>query len=182
MNHTSTMVRKVAVAAVTVSRIGSVPRLIQAQRYRTFPGAAFRKNSFLSDRSVIDLMIRRRPSASAPVPVPTVSALLNCSSSRTHPSPNGIPFAFENRVTDRKSTRLNSSHSQISYAVFCLKKKNKENTQNPQTTNARNSILYLSAHRHLAHYLSFDGACPSDDLADRACLSSTLSAAVLLKP
>src|SRR2546430_11127025 len=27
---------------------------------------------------------------------------------------------------DRKSTRLNSSHSQISYAVFCLKKKNKK--------------------------------------------------------
>src|SRR5256886_4101021 len=27
------------------------------------------------------------------------------------------------RRTDRKSTRLNSSHSQISYAVFCLKKK-----------------------------------------------------------
>src|SRR2546427_1338607 len=31
---------------------------------------------------------------------------------------------------DRKSTRLNSSHSQISYAVFCLKKKkNKTNTR-----------------------------------------------------
>src|SRR5688572_31667766 len=28
-----------------------------------------------------------------------------------------------NMNTDRKSTRLNSSHSQISYAVFCLKKK-----------------------------------------------------------
>src|SRR5688572_32149483 len=28
-------------------------------------------------------------------------------------------------VKDRKSTRLNSSHSQISYAVFCLKKKKK---------------------------------------------------------
>src|SRR2546430_11481107 len=28
-------------------------------------------------------------------------------------------------ASDRKSTRLNSSHSQISYAVFCLKKKNK---------------------------------------------------------
>src|SRR2546427_8269715 len=27
------------------------------------------------------------------------------------------------RASDRKSTRLNSSHSQISYAVFCLKKK-----------------------------------------------------------
>src|SRR2546430_7582435 len=29
---------------------------------------------------------------------------------------------------DRKSTRLNSSHSQISYAVFCLKKKKKKQT------------------------------------------------------
>src|SRR2546430_4872746 len=33
------------------------------------------------------------------------------------------PDAF--RKVDRKSTRLNSSHSQISYAVFCLKKKKK---------------------------------------------------------
>src|SRR2546430_10925408 len=30
------------------------------------------------------------------------------------------------QVRDRKSTRLNSSHSQISYAVFCLKKKKKD--------------------------------------------------------
>src|SRR2546427_8844094 len=30
---------------------------------------------------------------------------------------------------DRKSTRLNSSHSQISYAVFCLKKKKKKTTK-----------------------------------------------------
>src|SRR2546430_12984706 len=33
---------------------------------------------------------------------------------------------------DRKSTRLNSSHSQISYAVFCLKKK--KNTKNDRTS------------------------------------------------
>src|SRR2546427_6992254 len=32
-------------------------------------------------------------------------------------------------ITDRKSTRLNSSHSQISYAVFCLKKKKTSRTQ-----------------------------------------------------
>src|SRR5688572_32581806 len=32
------------------------------------------------------------------------------------------------RRKDRKSTRLNSSHSQISYAVFCLKKKNNKNS------------------------------------------------------
>src|SRR2546430_6767872 len=37
---------------------------------------------------------------------------------RRFPSPHG---------RDRKSTRLNSSHSQISYAVFCLKKKKKKN-------------------------------------------------------
>src|SRR2546430_4058352 len=34
--------------------------------------------------------------------------------------PTGTPFLLQ---ADRKSTRLNSSHSQISYAVFCLKKK-----------------------------------------------------------
>src|SRR2546430_4552374 len=38
-------------------------------------------------------------------------------------------FARYRRGEDRKSTRLNSSHSQISYAVFCLKKKNNR----PQT-------------------------------------------------
>src|SRR3712207_7373314 len=32
--------------------------------------------------------------------------------------------AWEKRLADRKSTRLNSSHANISYAVFCLKKKN----------------------------------------------------------
>src|SRR5256886_12315536 len=36
-----------------------------------------------------------------------------------HASRGDVPREFE----DRKSTRLNSSHSQISYAVFCLKKK-----------------------------------------------------------
>src|SRR2546430_13189969 len=37
-------------------------------------------------------------------------------------------IALNRRWKDRKSTRLNSSHSQISYAVFCLKKKKKNNT------------------------------------------------------
>src|SRR2546430_11490124 len=38
------------------------------------------------------------------------------------------PVAQAQSQPDRKSTRLNSSHSQISYAVFCLKKKKKSNT------------------------------------------------------
>src|SRR2546427_12734014 len=39
----------------------------------------------------------------------------------------GLAIAFD---ADRKSTRLNSSHSQISYAVFCLKKKKKKTQEN----------------------------------------------------
>src|SRR2546427_7098559 len=43
---------------------------------------------------------------------------------------------------DRKSTRLNSSHSQISYAVFCLKKKKKKN--NTLETNDRKEKVYAT--------------------------------------
>src|SRR2546430_3298349 len=42
---------------------------------------------------------------------------------RSRPRPADLNFKSELSVKDRKSTRLNSSHSQISYAVFCLKKK-----------------------------------------------------------
>src|SRR2546430_14046257 len=38
-----------------------------------------------------------------------------------------VAAGCQHRQGDRKSTRLNSSHSQISYAVFCLKKKRKDN-------------------------------------------------------
>src|SRR2546430_13367282 len=43
----------------------------------------------------------------------------------------GTRFEDDRRAVrgDRKSTRLNSSHSQISYAVFCLKKKKKKTTE-----------------------------------------------------
>src|SRR2546427_8979702 len=39
-----------------------------------------------------------------------------------------VYLAQDLKHRDRKSTRLNSSHSQISYAVFCLKKKKKNTT------------------------------------------------------
>src|SRR6478672_12361709 len=41
--------------------------------------------------------------------------------------------------SDRKSTRLNSSHDQISYAVFCLKKKKKKNTKDLNYKNKKNT-------------------------------------------
>src|SRR5687768_18550356 len=40
------------------------------------------------------------------------------------------PALFSNLLLDRKSTRLNSSHGYISYAVFCLKKKTCKNKDN----------------------------------------------------
>src|SRR5688572_31171855 len=45
---------------------------------------------------------------------------------------------------DRKSTRLNSSHSQISYAVFCLKKKKKK-------TNTHTNSYRISSSRTATH-------------------------------
>src|SRR2546430_3356110 len=48
-----------------------------------------------------------------------------------------VAEAHDVRDPDRKSTRLNSSHSQISYAVFCLKKKK-----------TKTSVHYLSMYTH----------------------------------
>src|SRR2546430_11356635 len=47
---------------------------------------------------------------------------LDLSGSPPPAGPSQVAYAI---LKDRKSTRLNSSHSQISYAVFCLKKKKK---------------------------------------------------------
>src|SRR5437879_6820713 len=50
-----------------------------------------------------------------------------------HGSSSRSSIASSVDQTDRKSTRLNSSHRCISYAVFCLKKKKKTNTQRQNT-------------------------------------------------
>src|SRR5438045_7884270 len=71
------------------------------------------------------LMIRRPPRSTL-FPYTTLFRSWHCttpeSESRSHP-----PASSSSRCQDRKSTRLNSSHLGISYAVFCLKKKNKKN-------------------------------------------------------
>src|SRR2546430_11600349 len=60
------------------------------------------------------------------------STSVNCSTSG---GPYRVSVQLLSReVLDRKSTRLNSSHSQISYAVFCLKKKKKYKRINPHQT------------------------------------------------
>src|SRR2546427_6001197 len=63
---------------------------------------------------------------------------------RLPPERSGVTF-----VKDRKSTRLNSSHSQISYAVFCLKKK--KTTQREPTTPARDITAHGVAPERTAY-------------------------------
>src|SRR2546430_13120153 len=50
---------------------------------------------------------------------------------------------------DRKSTRLNSSHSQISYAVFCLKKKKKNRSKVTCNRSTRCTCPYVAVGTHL---------------------------------
>src|SRR5258708_27721042 len=69
----------------------------------------------------------RRPPRSTLFPYTTLFR-----SRRTAASPWGSTAssrAWPGRRTDRKSTRLNSSHQIISYAVFCLKKKKEGGTE-----------------------------------------------------
>src|SRR5258708_23138768 len=50
-------------------------------------------------------------------------------------------------LRDRKSTRLNSSHQIISYAVFCLKKKNNKNPPSPPSSPQRLPLPHSSMRR-----------------------------------
>src|SRR2546426_8966837 len=61
----------------------------------------------------------RRPAASSPAPAAPPGRLAAARCGLAEPRSTGA---------DRKSTRLNSSHLVISYAVFCLKKKKKKKT------------------------------------------------------
>src|SRR5690349_22683151 len=66
-----------------------------------------------------------------PVEPPVITATRSPAARTVRPS-NAGALAPSAR-TDRKSTRLNSSHVEISYAVFCLKKKKKKNTTHHST-------------------------------------------------
>src|SRR3712207_7010779 len=61
-----------------------------------------------------------RISGDVPEPEPTMVSKSRGGRSRTATGDNAADQAW---LEDRKSTRLNSSHANISYAVFCLKKK-----------------------------------------------------------
>src|SRR5690348_17661671 len=98
------------------------------------------------------LMIRRPPRSTL-FPYTTLFRSYMRRADRTHP---GWEFASHvgystpehrdaiERIGDRKSTRLNSSHPSISYAVFCLKKKKKTDRPNTQLIPTRATLLHCA--------------------------------------
>src|SRR5947208_9607659 len=73
----------------------------------------------------------RRPPRSTLFPYTTLFR----SAGHCHHGPGLLPLGRHGELPpDRKSTRLNSSHQIISYAVFCLKKKKKLNHNKPRMT------------------------------------------------
>src|SRR2546427_9394126 len=96
-------------------------------------------------------MIRRPPRSTL---FPYTTLFRSCLASRIAPwfrfqngSGNEKPITGVHSPVDRKSTRLNSSHSQISYAVFCLKKKTNPNDHHTHTQNLKAKV----AKRPLRH-------------------------------
>src|SRR2546422_7345768 len=79
----------------------------------------FGGDSYLADAPWRDLWVGRFRARHA-----------DCRSRTRHACPKGGAGRIAHRLPrrDRKSTRLNSSHGYISYAVFCLKKKKKKNS------------------------------------------------------
>src|SRR5256885_9977373 len=83
---------------------------------------------YYNSQSFFFFLMIRRPPRSTLFPYTTLfrSLRLRFAPLRAMATPSGtaaVPLC--NRARDRKSTRLNSSHLVISYAVFCLKKKNR---------------------------------------------------------
>src|ERR1035437_5134116 len=64
--------------------------------------------------------------------------------------PTRWPMSKMTCTIDRKSTRLNSSHANISYAVFCFKKKDKNHTEHNRLHNPKATPHY-TAHQYDAH-------------------------------
>src|SRR5689334_24375847 len=100
-------------------------------------------------------MIRRPPRSTL---FPYTTLFRSCDLSREDMSceataligPSGSVFYVSPSSVDRKSTRLNSSHSSISYAVFCLKKKTQNEPTVAYTHEIRPYITLLPDERYTA--------------------------------
>src|SRR2546430_13131055 len=99
----------------------------------------------------------RRPPRSTLFPYPTLFRSIGARGERDQPEPDqrdrdphrddliAVPAAAGDKIVDRKSTRLNSSHSQISYAAFCLKTKKKTHNSQQHTVLILQSLACSSS-------------------------------------
>src|SRR5438445_2330186 len=113
---------------------------------------------FLFSRILFFFLMIRPPPRSTLFPYTTLFRSMSCLPRATGLSQNDperlgplraeIARSFWDR--DRKSTRLNSSHANISYAVFCLKKKKKEHQIQslPSQSNMHSYIDYMICADH----------------------------------
>src|SRR2546429_6656705 len=89
------------------------------------------------DSHIFFFLMIRRPPRSTLFPYTTLFRSIVTQQERKffmHKAKGMVRDVFRTRnMRDRKSTRLNSSHGYISYAVFCLKKKNKRNILSSKT-------------------------------------------------
>src|SRR5256885_4990829 len=98
----------------------------------------------------------RRPPRSTLFPYTTLfrsSGSLFCMAHALHHAADGALLPDQLVVGDRKSTRLNSSHLVISYAVFCLKKKTTRMYQ--LDISSADSNFLLEDHAFLMLFVSF---------------------------
>src|SRR5258707_4687007 len=88
------------------------------------------------------LMIRRPPRSTL---FPYTTLFRSRLALVSQPLPSHYVHEYDDKLIDRKSTRLNSSHANISYAVFCLQKKistaNTPSTPTKQTENGTEVAL-----------------------------------------
>src|SRR5215203_7054566 len=92
----------------------------------------------------------RRPPRSTLFPYTTLfrsrrraDPLVACPRRGAARAPPRAPRSLARRRRDRKSTRLNSSHANISYAVFCLKKKKKKKKTFNKTKKKKTKIKII---------------------------------------
>src|SRR5690348_17839320 len=93
-------------------------------------------------------LILRRPPTSTLFPYTTLFRSYSCTVNATNMNGTGVDSPASTAFvpsTDRKSTRLNSSHPSISYAVFCLKKKNKNRLRELIISHSQHANCYDDA-------------------------------------
>src|SRR3712207_6956406 len=119
----------------------------QLLRSRLFPYTSFFRSDRLIHLILVFFLMIRRPPRSTLFPYTTLFRSRRRHAGREEPDPE--PSEGDARFwIDRKSTRLNSSHANISYAVFCLKKKESLTYERDR----KSTRLHFS-HAHILYYV-----------------------------